>query len=104
MKVGSPVYLREPKVCIAAHHFGVPLVFFLPANAGQFLSLSLGHPDNPGSIKKNFSTHLLAEITRKKNSNLFRYLPAFAKICALYVQYICLFSTEMHHFLLLTLL
>ncbi len=34
--------------CFAAHHFRAPLVFFLPANAGQFLSLSLGHPDNPG--------------------------------------------------------
>jgi hypothetical protein len=46
---GSPTLLVSMATsCFAAHHFRAPLVFFLPANAGQFLSLSLGHPDNPG--------------------------------------------------------
>ncbi|XP_023337216.1 uncharacterized protein LOC111708158 [Eurytemora carolleeae] len=39
-------FLNEVGI-ILGDHFQVPTIHFLPANAEQFLSFSLGHPDNP---------------------------------------------------------
>ena len=41
--IASP-FLNEAGVMLA-NHFKAPMILYLPANAGSFLSLSLGHPD-----------------------------------------------------------
>ena len=41
--IASP-FLNEAGVMLA-NHFKSPMILYLPANAGSFLSLSLGHPD-----------------------------------------------------------
>jgi len=42
--IASP-FLNEAGVMLA-NHFKAPMILYLPANAGSFLSLSLGHPDS----------------------------------------------------------
>ena len=42
--IASP-FINEVGVMLA-DHFGAPMILYLPANAGEFLSLSLGHPDS----------------------------------------------------------
>jgi hypothetical protein len=66
------------RVLFAAHHFRAPLVFFLPANAGQFLSLSLGHPDNPGRkqakiMEKNWETEVPWYFVQKPANPVSKY-------------------------------
>ena len=42
--IASP-FINEAGVMLA-DHFRAPMILYLPANAGEFLSLSLGHPDS----------------------------------------------------------
>ena len=42
--IASP-FINEAGVMLA-DHFKAPMILYLPANAGEFLSLSLGHPDS----------------------------------------------------------
>jgi hypothetical protein len=42
--IASP-FINEAGVMLA-DHFQAPMILYLPANAGEFLSLSLGHPDS----------------------------------------------------------
>ena len=48
--IASP-FLNEAGVMLA-NHFKAPMILYLPANAGSFLSLSLGHPDR--SFSNNY--------------------------------------------------
>lgn len=57
--IASP-FLNEAGVMLA-NHFKAPMILYLPANAGSFLSLSLGHPDR--SLSNNyFHLHVLLNL------------------------------------------